>query len=115
MQGTVTGMPGAAIVRQCMQPSGSPMQLCQMSINGQPGPVFANPAISPPLSGPGAGTAPFGPPVPPRWPLIAGMPLGGGPAGFGYSQLPQGFQVSGQGRWGPYSGSGSFSFWQSPR
>ncbi len=102
MRGAVTGTPGGAVVRECVQPPGSPMQLCRMSVNGQQGPPFPMPANGPAMGGPGPGAAPFGPPMAPGWQSFGGSPFAGGPA--------DGFQVSGQGRWGPYAGSGTFVY-----
>lgn len=123
-----TGFNGGTMVRECMQPPGSPVQMCRMSINGQPGAVFPAPAPEPGMPGGGAGGGAGGPgpgwaPFVPRSPTLGvpglGVPGLGAPGlggyGLGYPGMaglsgPQGFEVSGQGRWGPYAGSGTFSY-----
>lgn len=103
---------GNLVATMCLQQPGAPVQHCSVSVNGQPATTFVEPSGSQP--GMGLPAAPwwmsfwrYGPgqtwgPVPP----FAWTSPFSGPS--------QGFDVSGRGRWGPYTAHGNFSYWHVP-
>lgn len=112
MTGRIELRAGNMRQRHCMQWSYAPVMACQISVNGQPGPITTEPAPpGGPMGGAPYGGYPGGAPAP--YPGAHGVP-GFAPPPFNFGGRPPGpdFEISGDWEWQGWRVSGRFRYSQ---